>query len=1383
MGKRVGGVSGQTDPSSNLDPKLQEKMLTGQSKESQEQTDESSSTEPKKKYDPLLSAARNKLQRESEVLADATGTSRDSAIADKSVEDLLTDPTALTQDQADQTRVAPTLTDSFFSGDEWYNADRRRDAAWLYQAEKHDAKRDDGGFINRITRAADFVLDGFVLPGVSPANLTTEMKRDFGLVDQQAQRTNYNPMVQRGVAEAMAKERAQDPTKKNKGSLVSAAAASGAVEVNKSGQQVPNRNFLMTGLAMVEHAFADWSYLSAEATNSIDEFGGTLDRKAARRKRELIELGTDITKARGNYALGQKIHQEYQRNSGQEVTKISQADATILGDMFKELYYEFNGERINPTVDDKGNPIKSPKRKGTVAQYPSWFEKAKAESEQKQKPLALLVRDQQENGETIFTLTDYGKRKLMQGRKQRELTFNKEIIKPLTAPLDDTAAMESTSELLQRSRGQMAGDKRNFTKRVLGKIRNLFVGKQLDNALTNASSMPHAVDDNRLKIGMGMFLNSILSKQEDILTNPAISWQAEGVGLGRTKTFEYQTEERLDQRDVSEAQFKYDRVLDEWFAQRPNRDRNNEQDMIIAMQENPKPIELRDPYRAADIVRQQRRKLAQELHASVEGRNKANYLTYSTLGFNQRILPQQTYFNYVTSKFVRAVTRAVTPDFMRNSIDERALRQMYASHLLPKSLTKSNVSTDKMLPDTREIQLINHERTLNAWGERLTELNTFDDQSFNQLSQLINDKTPIAEIQQQFPELVAAAQNNLKLDPNNDLDAQLLEAIMDQGQEAISFIDGLMDFSKYYKAKGSKAGLGLDYTKGKQFSTYFNFHIDGMTNGTASNGLQMGDIPTALRTGVLRVGHKDLLDEGDVRDILMRDAPKVIDEDPFVLKMENDDNVEEATDHVTRIARDVFGNKQLHKDTTMTYGYGKELESFWVNFVNALELQYTRYEFEVANADSLGISKEDVVLKQQYIDSMNWISSVNEDGKFAFKLKVDGQDVAGIDAAAKIINQKYKSPLTKVMSDDGIKSRALMRGTAAMYAAMDERWTMEGPTQMLEFGKDVSMGYDEATLSKYNIYRPDLAPAVKRGALSRTSPIYDVRSTAAAVRVKDGKKRPGDWAWGGSLPGPIQAIDAAVVARTLTGRSFEKIKQANKGNPYVATIYDAFKGTANNYWAVLEEANNNWVLANKEFSYLQSAKKALSKTKTIWDNEINQRIKQNPNEIVGATESVYMNYVLEYDSGKQEFSNLKSLINSLYVKNGYNRADPKSRKAGYDTVVNEFIDNLNSVGYVMGATRKANRDGEILPPSVNVRQLKVFVDTFYDMLGEQVTKDGRTTNSSFLDRVGTMATKADKQRSLLFDLIKSNPKPGERDQRRGFRTPSGMRIALQYFGA
>ena len=58
----------------------------------------------------------------------------------------------------------------------------------------------------------------------------------------------------------------------------------------------------------------------------------------------------------------------------------------------------------------------------------------------------------------------------------------------------------------------------------------------------------------------------------------------------------------------------------------------------------------------------------------------------------------------------------------------------------------------------------------------------------------------------------------------------------------------------------------------------------------------------------------------------------------------------------------------------------------------------------------------------------------------------------------------------------------------------------------------------------------------------------------------------------------------------------------------------------------------------------------MSKTKTIWDNEINQRIKQNPNEIVGATESVYMNYVLEYDSGKQEFSNLKSLINNLGIK-------------------------------------------------------------------------------------------------------------------------------------
>lgn len=1386
---KYGGVSGQSGSGSELDPKLQEDLLRkGQSKKAQEQTDESSSTEPQQRSNNIVNAAQRKLKREeldnnARKLAEASGTSGIKGTLDNvSLQDI-TRQDPLNEEQKRQGYVEPSLTNSFFSGEGWYNSNRTKDRNWLYQRQQFDIKTDDAGFFNRAERAADYILAGAVLPGVSPTNISTDLKQEYNLVTQQDQQQNYNPFVQRGISDRINQDKRKDPNARNKGSLVAAAAASGAVVVNEAGHQVPNRNFLMTGLAMVEHAFADWSYLNQDVDALYDDYGNPMKFKEAKRKKDLIELGVDITKARGNYALGQKIHQEYQRGSGQDTTKISQEDAAILGDMFKELYYEFNGRRINPTKDSEGKPIKSSKKQGTTSQFPSFNEKQIDDNNQ---PLhtPLLTRDEQANGETIFTLTPHGKNVLQKGRTRRELTFNKEIIKPLTAPIDDTAAMEAQQEMLMRSGGQVTGDKRNFTKRVLGKIRNVFVGKQLDSAMTNASSMAHAVDDNRLKIGLSMFFTSIGNSNEENLSNPAIAWMSEGLGLGRSKVFEYQTEERLSERELAPLRASHEQALDQWFNNNQDFDRNNPEDIKKALQQVPQPIELKGAYKANRILQQQRRSLAQELHAGVEGRNKANYLTYSTLGFNQRILPQQTYFNPVTSKFVRAITRSVIPDFIRNPLDEKALRQMYATHLLP-----GNLKADKKLPDQREVLLINYEKTLNAWGERLTEAMTLDNSSFNKLSELINNKVAIQDIKQQNPELIQAATNNLMLDP--EADADLLLELMDQGQEAISYIDGLMDFSKYYKAKDGKAGLGLTYTNGKQFSTYFNFHIDGMTNGTASNGLQMGDVPTAMRTGVLRVGKQDLLDEGDVRDILMETAPTVVDTDPFELSMQNEDTIPVALDHIQRLARNVFGNRQLHKDTTMTYGYGKELESFWVNFVDALELQYTKYQWEIANAESAGLNKEDVILRQQYVDSMDWMESKIND-KDVFTVDIDGLEFSGLEAAARLINQKYKSPLTQVMSDQGIRSRALMRGTAAMYAAMDERWTMEGPTQMLEFGKDISMGYDDAVKGSYNLYRPDLDQGSNRGRLQRKSPVYRVRSSAAAMRLKNDVNVPGDWAWGGSLPGPIQAIDAAVVARTFSGNSFNKISNANGGNPYVFSIYDAFKGTANNYWTVLEETNTNWVKANKDFSYLQSAKNSLQKTKNIWDNEIAQRIKQNPNEKVGITESSYLSYVLRpgvNDKGDVEYFNLKKLINSLYAKDGFNRNDPAQRRQAYESIIPKFEKNMEKVGYIMGSTLPPNKIGEQLDPSVNVRQLKMFVDTFYDMLGSQVTSDGTTTNIGFLERIQSMANTSDKQKKVLFDLLKSRPKydaSGKpiKGQRKGYKLPStGNWIALQYFGA
>ena len=66
------------------------------------------------------------------------------------------------------------------------------------------------------------------------------------------------------------------------------------------------------------------------------------------------------------------------------------------------------------------------------------------------------------------------------------------------------------------------------------------------------------------------------------------------------------------------------------------------------------------------------------------------------------------------------------------------------------------------------------------------------------------------------------------------------------------------------------------------------------------------------------------------------------------------------------------------------------------------------------------------------------------------------------------------------------------------------------------------------------------------------------------------------------MPAPVQSLDAATVALTASGRSWARLDNASNGNPYLHTIYDAFKVDAMGYDVVLDEVNKNWLNAGYE---------------------------------------------------------------------------------------------------------------------------------------------------------------------------------------------------------
>ena len=546
-------------------------------------------------------------------------------------------------------------------------------------------------------------------------------------------------------------------------------------------------------------------------------------------------------------------------------------------------------------------------------------------------------------------------------------------------------------------------------------------------------------------------------------------------------------------------------------------------------------------------------KLAQEIRAVATERNGANYLTYGIQSFNGRIAPQQTYFDPTTSKIVRFVTRnAVPAPIKQGGKFEKNLRQMYAMMLVPSVQPKGKIKADALLPDVREQALQRYTPQLRQWGTMLRDVmnNTMTDEQYEQIMTAIEQGKPLAEIQ--FPTLEIP-------------DPELVKAIQKKGEDGPHLIDGLIDFANYMDAMEA----------GRPYHSYFNAYIDGETNGIASNGIQMGNYNVASGTGVVRNSVSRarglyLNKDQDIRDSLA---------ETLLADVENNgwgdlsDNVEPS---LTAVAQIIYNYRDLNKATTMTFGYGKELASFKKDIGAAVQtmIGQSRTErskpVEEQNPQLAAFEAHVKVLDEALVDERN----------------------EGRDNLVKMLHARYTPALASALSTDALASRGIMRGAAITFALMDQLFTIQSATGFdINLGAEVVEGADPTTATTYNMYGTDVG--------KHTVYDYQTRSSAAAARAYvdegSGEKSyvPGEHAYGGSLPGPVQSMDAATVAMTASGKSWEKLKSRSNGNPYLHTIYDAFKMDAMGYDTVLEEVNKNWLDAGMQWSYLEETQKAL----------------------------------------------------------------------------------------------------------------------------------------------------------------------------------------------
>ena len=687
-------------------------------------------------------------------------------------------------------------------------------------------------------------------------------------------------------------------------------------------------------------------------------------------------------------------------------------------------------------------------------------------------------------------------------------------------------------------------------------------------------------------------------------------------------------------------------------------------------------------------MRKAAHKLAQEVQAVAQERNGANYLSYAIQGFQGRVSPQQSKFNPTTSKAVRFVTRNAVPSPAKpGSRVDYNLRQMYAMMLVP--------GADEVLPHIREQKFDAFQGQLEAWGDKLEAALQMTDAQAEAISQAIEQGMPLND--PNFPAIP-----ELALDP--EADAELINKIASKGEDGPHFIDGLIDAAKYVKARRN----------GQTHHSYFNAYIDGKTNGIASNGIQMGNSKTAQQTGVIRSSDTDYLDEpGDVRAVLKDTLLEMLDTNGF------DGNVHEYSSELTAVARAVFSHRDLNKKTTMTFGYGKEVDTFGKDMYETAQLLKT---------DPSLI--KDPKMREEFIAAMPEVESRLE-GEVNF-----GGTLMDI----------YGPALESVMSPEALATRSIMRGAAVLHAATNSLMSIKGPTGMdLNFGRETRVA-EGVTESAYRLRGSEI-----EGGEQQFRAIHQEKeATSAAARTYTqedqftGKEvtvaQAGDYAYGGSVVGPVQAIDAATVGLTTAGKSWNRLKQASGNNPYIHTIYDAFKADAMGFDVVLEEVNQNWLDASMNWSYLEETKQSTQDTMADWKKNVAQR---NPNETLTQNERAYMDFILKPETNVEGKPSMKNYYKKIGTAGNFGKRGLKP----FD-MMKEMAGEMRKVGY----------DWMDPPAEPTVRQLRTFVGV--------------------LEKQLLMNTRFDK----AINFTNKNKKELRKEiMEKGYKTRSGRTIPLQYY--
>lgn len=675
---------------------------------------------------------------------------------------------------------------------------------------------------------------------------------------------------------------------------------------------------------------------------------------------------------------------------------------------------------------------------------------------------------------------------------------------------------------------------------------------------------------------------------------------------------------------------------------------------------------------------------ANSLFGLASERRGANYLDYYITAFNNRIAPMQTLLDPTSFKQVRFVLGNPTPVLIKmGSRQERNYRQMIAMHLVPDG--------DGALPMERERLLKSYHSKLYSYGQRLRELvDSMDNNTYEAAMDAVENLTPITD-----PKLQGI--KGLGLDPEGD--AELIELIRGKEEDGMLYIDGLIDYANYYDALYNPNARG----RKPQFATYFNAYMDGKTNGLAANALVLGIKRLAYATGVLRDNNTDLLDNGDIRADVHRTFDAMITDHDF--QLDEDTNIA-----LRQIAKIVLEDKQLskkmHKDATMTYGYGIDPVAFTMYIDRAIQGV---------------IAKGNNELQTLYETVESSLSSTNMKSPLS-------------SLTAKLINTVYENAVVNSLSPEMLESRKLMKSIALNHGFTDTLFQIDGPLgplMKLSFGGKIMQDYDSASKIRYSRYEANEETGdVERKPTTAIKYEVDRLSSAAPKTNFMGEEVYGLQGANGSVVGAVQAIDSATLLKLLSGKSWQRLMSASNGSPYLHTIHDAIKVDANSYDVVLNEVNRIWTETSMNYNYVEQAHKALNDNMDKFYKELKELPSNSKVNIGPGSKYQMVQYALRPVEKKSNEGKVYTVYPNLerYLKlAGVNKDD--IRRKAWDLV--------KAVGIKPVKTKTGEFEilTEIFPA-----QLRMFVDKF-----------NRTIDIE--KRLDTLEKTIDSNKKQLYPLI------------------------------